>query len=78
MADISGYLCGECGGNKFPEGLRLVLCPVCQQKIHAGCWPAHEKNHRHKDPDVFQNRSVRRGIMGAYGVIRWQSGAPSA
>jgi hypothetical protein len=71
VTGIAGWCCGACGGDKFPEGIRLVYCPACDQKIHAGCWPRHEQEHLRQDPDAFRRQPARPGVVGAYGVIRW-------
>jgi len=74
---IAGFRCGECGGEKFPTGARLVLCPACGDKIHAGCWPRHRDRHLAADPAARPDVDARRGIMGDYGIIRWADPPPS-
>jgi hypothetical protein len=68
---IAGFRCGECGGEKFPPGIQIVLCPRCTEKIHAGCWPRHRLRHLEQEPAVPVDDGARRGTMGDYGVIRW-------
>ncbi len=70
-SSVAGFRCIECDGDHFPEGIRIVFCPLCEGKVHAGCWPRHEARHRETDAGAFEGHPVRRGIVGAYGVIRW-------
>lgn len=73
---IAGFRCGECGGEKFPAGVRLVLCPACAEKIHAGCWPRHRARHLEADSAARLDEGARRGTMGDYGIIRWADPPP--
>jgi hypothetical protein len=63
--------CGQCQGTRFPEGMRLHQCPVCQALIHPGCWEAHVAVHSQRDNITAENLTPRRGIIGAYGIIQW-------
>lgn len=67
------YLCGQCQGTNFPEGMYINYCPVCQAYIHPGCWEAHVTHHHEQGEIASTHIEPRRGKISAYGIIQWNN-----
>lgn len=68
------YCCGQCQGTRFPEGMCIFWCPLCQSYVHPGCWEAHAERHIHEsDSGVAAHPEPRRGKISAYGIIQWDN-----
>ncbi len=67
------YTCGQCQGTRFPEGMFLYHCPVCQAHIHPGCWDVHVAVHRQHGDITSDHLEPRRGKISAYGIIQWDN-----
>jgi hypothetical protein len=67
------YICGQCKGTNFAEGMFLYHCPLCQTYIHPGCWDAHAKKHHAQGDLLSDHLEPRRGKISAYGIIHWDN-----
>lgn len=67
------YMCGQCRGPQFPEGMSVYHCPTCQTHIHPGCWDAHVTTHRQHGDITSDHLEPRRGKISAYGIIQWDT-----
>jgi hypothetical protein len=67
------YICGQCKGTNFPEGMLIYFCPLCKTSIHPGCWDAHEKRHQELGDMTSDHLEPRRGKISAYGIIQWNN-----
>ncbi len=67
------YICGQCQGTNFPEGMFLYHCPLCQMHIHPGCWDAHKQHHQTQGEPMADQLEPRRGKISAYGIIQWDN-----
>ena len=68
------YLCGQCKGANFPEGMNVFFCPLCKTYIHPGCWDTHVGRHAEDQGKVSSDHlEPRRGKISAYGIIQWDN-----
>lgn len=68
------YVCGQCQGTNFPEGMYIFFCPVCKTNIHPGCWDAHVRRHKQEHENMASDQlEPRRGKISAYGIIQWDN-----
>ena len=69
MSDDTTLRCAQCGNERFPEGIGVVECRLCEAKMHPGCANAHSDGHEARGDGLA---TFRRGTMGAHGIIRWR------
>ena len=68
------YICGQCKGIKFPEGMFIYFCPLCKIHIHPGCWDTHVRQHTAEQETMsLDDLEPRRGKISAYGIIQWDN-----